>query len=68
MRLPLQDLCVIEIGHSLAAPYAGSILAQLGARVIKIESRGEGDYARGWGPPFIDGVSALFHAVNNGIH
>lgn len=66
MRLPLQDLCVIEIGHSLAAPYAGSILAQLGARVIKIESRGEGDYARGWGPPFIDGVSALFHAVNNG--
>lgn len=66
MRLPLQDLCVIEIGHSLAAPYAGSILAQLGARVIKIESRGKGDYARGWGPPFIDGVSALFHAVNNG--
>jgi crotonobetainyl-CoA:carnitine CoA-transferase CaiB-like acyl-CoA transferase len=66
MTLPLQGLCVVEIGHSLAAPYAGNILAQLGARVIKIESAGKGDYARGWGPPFIEGASALFHAVNNG--
>jgi crotonobetainyl-CoA:carnitine CoA-transferase CaiB-like acyl-CoA transferase len=64
--LPLSDLCVVEIGHSLAAPYAGLILAQLGARVIKIEQANGGDYARGWGPPFIDGASALFHAMNLG--
>lgn len=64
--LPLQDICVVEIGHSLAAPYAGLIFAHLGARVVKIENAVSGDYARGWGPPFIDGDSALFHAINHG--
>jgi crotonobetainyl-CoA:carnitine CoA-transferase CaiB-like acyl-CoA transferase len=64
--LPLNDVCVIEIGHSLAAPYAGQIFANLGARVVKIESASAGDYARGWGPPFIGNDSALFHAVNHG--
>lgn len=64
--LPLEDICVVEIGHSLAAPYAGIILAHLGARVVKIENAAQGDYARGWGPPFIDGASALFHAMNHG--
>lgn len=65
-RRPLDGLCVVEIGHSLAAPYAGLILAHLGARVVKVESARGGDYARGWGPPFIDGASALFHAINHG--
>ena len=64
--LPLSGICVVEIGHSLAAPYAGQILAHLGARVIKIENSKAGDYARGWGPPFIEGAAALFHAMNNG--
>ncbi|MBN3760686.1 CoA transferase [Burkholderia sp. Ac-20365] len=65
-RLPLEGICVVEIGHSLAAPYAGIIFAHLGARVVKIENAAQGDYARGWGPPFIDGASALFHAMNHG--
>lgn len=64
--LPLDGVCVVEIGHSLAAPYAGLIFAHLGARVVKIENAVGGDYARGWGPPFIDGASALFHAINHG--
>ncbi len=64
--LPLEGICVVEIGHSLAAPYAGMILGSLGAEVIKIESEGSGDYARDWGPPFVDGAAALFHAVNHG--
>jgi crotonobetainyl-CoA:carnitine CoA-transferase CaiB-like acyl-CoA transferase len=64
--LPLEGVCVIEIGHSLAAPYAGMILGSLGAEVIKIENAEGGDYARDWGPPFIDGAAALFHAVNHG--
>ncbi|VTU41976.1 CaiB/BaiF CoA transferase family protein [Variovorax sp. RA8] len=64
--LPLEGICVVEIGHSLAAPYAGLIFAHLGARVVKIENASGGDYARGWGPPFIDGASALFHAINHG--
>jgi crotonobetainyl-CoA:carnitine CoA-transferase CaiB-like acyl-CoA transferase len=49
---PLSGVTVVELGHSVAAPYAGLILADLGARVIKVENPGGGDYARGWGPPF----------------
>lgn len=64
--LPLAGICVVEIGHSLAAPYAGQIFAHLGARVIKIENSTSGDYARGWGPPFIEDAAALFHAMNHG--
>ncbi len=64
--LPLDGVCVVEIGHSLAAPFAGNILAQLGARVVKVEARGKGDYARGWGPPFTGDAASMFHAVNNG--
>jgi len=62
--LPLAGLRVIEIGHSVAAPYAALILAELGAEVVKVERPGPGDDARGWGPPFIDEMSAVFHALN----
>ncbi|HUS55479.1 MAG TPA: CoA transferase [Thermohalobaculum sp.] len=62
--LPLTGCRVIEIGHSVAAPYAALILAELGAEVIKIERPGHGDDARAWGPPFIDEMSAVFHALN----
>ncbi len=62
--LPLEGMRVIELGHSVAAPYAGLILAELGAEVIKIERPERGDDARGWGPPFHDGMSTVFHALN----
>jgi crotonobetainyl-CoA:carnitine CoA-transferase CaiB-like acyl-CoA transferase len=62
--LPLTGTRVIEIGHSVAAPYAALILAELGAEVVKVERPGHGDDARGWGPPFVDGTSATFHALN----
>ena len=61
---PLAGVTVVELGHSVAAPYAGLILADLGARVIKVENPRSGDYARGWGPPFVGGVSTVFHAMN----
>ncbi len=61
---PLAGLCVIEIGHSIAAPYAGMILGELGAEVIKVENPNGGDAARGWGPPFAEGAATCFHAVN----
>lgn len=64
--LPLAGCFAVEIGHSLAGPFAGAILADLGATVLKVEATGKGDHARGWGPPFIDGAAALFHAVNRG--
>jgi crotonobetainyl-CoA:carnitine CoA-transferase CaiB-like acyl-CoA transferase len=61
--LPLSGIKVIEIGQNLAGPYAGEVLATLGADVVKIE-RPEGDDARGWGPPFWHGASTTFNAVN----
>lgn len=63
---PLANVKVIEIGHSFAAPYAGFILAGLGAEVIKVENPGSGDYARGWGPPFWNGTASTFLAMNRG--
>ncbi|HUI35517.1 MAG TPA: CoA transferase [Stellaceae bacterium] len=61
---PLSGLVVIEIGHSIAAPYAGMILGELGAEVIKVENPKGGDACRGWGPPFSEGAATCFHAVN----
>src|SRR5438309_9541663 len=61
---PLSGIVVVEIGHSIAAPYAGMILGELGAEVIKVENPKGGDAARGWGPPFQEGASTTFHTVN----
>ncbi|WP_135465684.1 CaiB/BaiF CoA transferase family protein [Crenalkalicoccus roseus] len=61
--LPLEGIKVVEIAQNLAGPYAAEILGMLGAEVVKIERPG-GDDARGWGPPFVDGVATSFHAVN----
>src|SRR6266851_1323352 len=61
---PLAGIVVIEIGHSIAAPYAGMILGELGAEVIKVENPKGGDACRGWGPPFLEGAATCFHAVN----
>jgi len=63
MTLPLAGIKVVEIGQNLAGPYAGEVLATLGADVVKIE-RPEGDDARGWGPPFYQGAAAIFQTVN----
>jgi crotonobetainyl-CoA:carnitine CoA-transferase CaiB-like acyl-CoA transferase len=61
--LPLSGIRMFEFGSNVAGPYAGWIMAQLGAEVIKIE-RPEGDDARSWGPPFWNGSSTIFHAIN----
>jgi crotonobetainyl-CoA:carnitine CoA-transferase CaiB-like acyl-CoA transferase len=60
---PFAGLLVIELGNSVAAPFAGQILGELGARVIKIE-KADGDDARRWGPPFWEGASPFFQALN----
>lgn len=67
---PLAGIRVVEFARILAGPWAGQILADLGAEVIKVESPG-GDDTRKWGPPFItngDGSqdAAYFHATNRG--
>jgi crotonobetainyl-CoA:carnitine CoA-transferase CaiB-like acyl-CoA transferase len=63
---PLAGITVLEIGHSIAAPFAGMILGELGADVVKLENPKTGDYARDWGPPFWAGAASTFQAVNRG--
>ena len=60
---PLAGIVVVELGASVAAPYAAQTLGDLGAQVWKIE-KAEGDDARRWGPPFWEGTSALFQGLN----
>lgn len=63
MTSPFTGLVVVELGHSVAAPFAGQIFGELGAQVIKIE-KADGDDARKWGPPFWEGASSFFQALN----
>lgn len=63
--LPLEGIRVVEIGSSVAAPYATWILAKLGADVVKIENAASGDDARRWGRIFPDGRSSYFLAMNS---
>jgi crotonobetainyl-CoA:carnitine CoA-transferase CaiB-like acyl-CoA transferase len=55
---------VLDLTSSVAGPYATMLLGDLGADVLKIERPGSGDDARAWGPPFLDGESLWFLAVN----
>ena len=67
MDRPLAGLKVVELARILAGPWAGQLLADLGAEVIKVERPGAGDDTRGWGPPFAgDGSAAYFHGCNRG--
>ena len=69
---PLAGLRVLELARILAGPWAGQILADLGADVIKVERNGAGDDTRGWGPPFVPAAdgghlgAAYFHGTNRG--
>lgn len=54
----------LEIGTSIAAPYATWILGALGMDVVKVEPRGRGDDARQWGAMFSDGRGSYFEAMN----
>ncbi len=59
----LSHLKVIDASRVLGGPYAGQILADHGADVIKVEPPA-GDETRGWGPPFLDGTASYFLGVN----
>ncbi len=68
---PLKGVRVIELARILAGPWAGQVLADLGADVIKVESP-QGDDTRKWGPPFVMGAdgenlsAAYYHSCNRG--
>ncbi|MEM0948468.1 MAG: CaiB/BaiF CoA-transferase family protein [Pseudomonadota bacterium] len=69
MPAPLYGLKVVELARILAGPWAGQTLSDLGAEVIKIESK-TGDDTRQWGPPFVDRdgdrSASYFHSCNRG--
>ncbi|MEA2163399.1 MAG: hypothetical protein QOK37_1526 [Thermoanaerobaculia bacterium] len=65
-RPPLDGVLVADFSRVLAGPLATQLLADSGARVIKVEEPGRGDETRRWGPPFIGDVSAYFLSVNRG--
>lgn len=66
---PLSGLKVVELARILAGPWAGQLLADLGADVVKVESP-DGDDTRRWGPPFVthngEEAAAYFHSCNRG--
>lgn len=66
MRAPLAGLLVVDLSRILAGPLCTQTLADLGARVIKVERPGKGDATRGWGPPFEGASASYFHSANRG--
>ena len=69
---PLSGIRVIELARVLAGPWAGQMLADMGADVIKVENPTGGDDTRAWGPPFVEGKdgenlsAAYYHSTNRG--
>ena len=61
---PLDGITVLDLTRVLSGPYCTMLLADMGARVIKVEQPGKGDDTRAWGPPFLEGESAYFLSVN----
>jgi len=64
MTGPLTGTTVLDLTRVLSGPYCTMMLADLGARVIKVEHPGKGDDTRHWGPPFVGTESAYFLSVN----
>lgn len=62
---PLNDLLVLDLTWALSGPYATMVLADLGARVLKVEAPGRGDFVRENGP-FVNGLSTYFASINRG--
>ena len=60
----LDGVTVLDLTRVLSGPYCTMMLADMGARVIKIEQPGKGDDTRAWGPPFQEGESSYFLSIN----
>ncbi len=62
--LPLKGLTVLEMGSSVAGPFAGRVFGDLGATVWKVEPPGVGDASRTWGPGRLGGTAVAYQAFN----
>src|SRR4029077_3097641 len=61
---PLDGITVLDLTRVLSGPYCTMLLADMGARVIKVAQPGKGADTRAWGPPFLEGESAYFLSIN----
>jgi formyl-CoA transferase/CoA:oxalate CoA-transferase len=61
---PLEGVRVLDLTRAATGPFCTMLLGDLGARIIKIEEPGSGDETRQWGPPFVEGESVYFLALN----
>jgi crotonobetainyl-CoA:carnitine CoA-transferase CaiB-like acyl-CoA transferase len=64
MRMPLEDVRVLDLSHALAGPFCSTMLADFGAEVIKLEPKDAGDIARAWGPPLPGGETSYFVSLH----
>src|SRR6185436_4818353 len=64
MTSPLNGITILDLTRVLSGPYCTMLLADMGARVIKIEQPRNGDDTRHWGPPFLGTESAYFLSIN----
>ena len=64
MRLPLEDVKVLDLSHALAGPFCSTMLADFGAEVIKLEPKDTGDIARAWGPALPGGETSYFVSLH----
>jgi formyl-CoA transferase/CoA:oxalate CoA-transferase len=61
---PLAGITILDVTRVLSGPFCTMLLADMGARVIKVEQPGRGDETRSWGPPFTGGESTYFLSIN----
>jgi crotonobetainyl-CoA:carnitine CoA-transferase CaiB-like acyl-CoA transferase len=64
MRMPLEDVKILDLSHALAGPFCSTMLGDFGAQVVKLEVPEDGDIARGWGPPFYHTEAAYFVSLH----
>ncbi len=64
MAGPLEGIRVLDLTRILAGPYCTMMLGDMGAEIIKVENPKGGDDTRGWGPPFLNGVSTYYLSIN----
>jgi crotonobetainyl-CoA:carnitine CoA-transferase CaiB-like acyl-CoA transferase len=64
VKLPLEDVKVLDLSHALAGPFCSTMLADYGASVYKIEPPGAGDISRAWGSPMPGGETAYFVSLH----